>query len=822
MDKTHQSPAESPFLQISSFTQEAAAEKAPLVAAPQLREKSSPFQTIYELEGGVVEAADGEEEVFHLLMDELHDEEFDDAVEALVLESRELYENYLSQASVAGLENEALAFQLLEENYQPMEHELGHLMDQMIQYGNQYDEGSLSEEAYLSQVESLLHEREFESPAMEYFFKKLWKKAKSIGRKVVSGVKKGIKFVKKIGLGFVLRKLKGVVMKFLKRVLNKVIHKLPRPLRPFAQKLAQKVGGRARRRFRRRRELPEDELEEEAPFEVDFEREEEGLLQDELDFVVSEMLLAENEYEFEAAEQMTEDWLAEGEVDRSMQRLDEARQKFIRQISELEEGEDPEPIVEEFVTVALTVLRWGIRIIGKKRVKRFLVKIISSLIRRLVGRRFARPLAGKIVDMGFRLLRLELGGEEESELVFAGEAVAATIEDTLHELANLEEFEWEDEALLESQVVQAFEHSAAANLPDVLQEEQYMEYPDLRESFSQPTMWKWKNIGSKTKRKYRYKKLSKVFTVTLTPQKAKKLKSFGGKKLADFLRDKWGVHRGRSLKVKVHLFELLPGGKLGHISKYEPKLPGLGIPGKAGTGHFHPLTSQAAAILLGEPGLGCKKCANCYAKKGKKGRHRFYYIEIPGAQVRKHAKAGRKPRIRRTSEDRVKLDFVRKEAHLKLYLSEAEAQRLLELNRANQIGKAHRMTLKRVRTALEQILMGKGGDSLRILHGKGRWKRRAKSFLKKVAPAPKKMLHTLWVKAISQALILFFRQKKDQFAKAVADDEDGVSLIIKIKHPGALTHLRHLAEGKKAASTALKPIQAGDIRIDIKPGHFND
>lgn len=804
MENTHIVSSESPFLSINSFGQ-GEPKKELEASTSDATTKQSPFQSIYEMEGLDPVEANPDQELASLLMDELQDEEFESATETLILEARELYEGFLQQGSALGMEQEAMAFQLLEDHFTPLEKEVDRLMDQMISLGDRYDQQEIEGEAYELQLDQLLPEAEFSSPHMEYFFKKLWRKAKSFGKKVWKGVKKGVKkgisFVKKLGLGFILRRLKGVVKKFLRRIIGKVIKKLPASLRPHARKLARKIPGV-------KRELWEGEFEEEADDQL------------ELNLVLTEMLLAENEFEFEAATQLGNQLDAGEETDRSMEILDQARENFIRQINELEEGENPEPVVEEFVTAILTALRWGIRLIGRKRVKRFFVKIIAKLIRKLIGRRYSKPLSRRIVDYGFKALRLEL--QEENEADFASEAVAATIEDTLHEMAEVEDFVLEDETLLEGQLIQAFEHAAAANLPDILSETQYQEYPDLRESFHQPTMWKWKNIGKRGRKKYRYKKHSKVYKVNLSPQLAKKLKSFGGKKLYNILRDRWGTQAGANLPVKVHLFELLPGAKLGHIAKHENRLPGLGTYGKAATRHLHPLTSQAAGLLLGEPGLGCKKCVNkvCYKKRGKRGRHRFYYIEIPGAQARKYAKPQGKPEARKTADAQVKIDLVRNKIQYLLFLSEAEAQSYATKLRKNQGGRLHRILYDRVKEDLKEILLGKGEDHLKIVHKSIPTQRAIAALLKKIPASLKNGLKHLWMRGINKALIAFLGSQQQSFLQAVNQQADGVSLLIEINQQSGLDALRNAIEGKGNKAQISGKEQA-NASIKVKAGHFH-
>ena len=112
----------------------------------------------------------------------------------------------------------------------------------------------------------------------------------------------------------------------------------------------------------------------------------------------------------------------------------------------------------------MTALRLGLRLIGRQRIVKFLAKLIAKLIRKFVGKKYAPLLSQAIANLGIRLL---LGNEvmPEDEANIAGAAVAATVEDTVRQVAALPDYVLDNEELLEGFVLEAFEKAAAANLP---------------------------------------------------------------------------------------------------------------------------------------------------------------------------------------------------------------------------------------------------------------------------------------------------------------------------------------------------------------------
>ncbi|MEO0459091.1 MAG: hypothetical protein AAF152_21275, partial [Cyanobacteria bacterium P01_A01_bin.114] len=573
-------------------------------------ESDSPFPSVYELEdplpaSGIVAP---EMEEYVAFLNELYDEEFDDAIADLADEAAELYHGQFESEYGDPVSQKREAEFLLESHFEPVTYELEAFIEGLTSELDQVD----VEHANLADIENLIDQYApvFEGGIFKKIgrgLKKLGKKAKRavqkvkkkvkrVAKKVARGVKRGVKavgkgirkagkFVKK-KLKSVLNRLKKLIKPLLKRVLKFALNRIPSQYRQLAKGLAKRLFGKEVEEF----EL--FELEEETTQDL-------STLQNEFDEQVANLLFAEAEadmdesvasYEAEARQPMSED---------AVDDLDQARADFIQQISALEDGEDPTPVVENFVPAVMAALKLGLRLIGRQKVVKFLAKLIAKLIRKFVGKKYAPLLSQAIVDVGLRLIGLEVTPEDEADA--AGAAVAATVEETVRQVAALPDYVLDSEELLEGFVLEAFEKAAAANLPPVLPESSYEKRPDLRESSRTRGTWLMHPLR---RRRKRYKKFSRVSQVKITPEVARTVKTFCGVPLAVFLRDRLGLMPGRTVQARIHLYEAIPGTRLGQICQDEAHVPGLGM--AEARSQLHPLTPEAAGMLLGEAGLGRK------------------------------------------------------------------------------------------------------------------------------------------------------------------------------------------------------------------------
>lgn len=508
------------------------------------------------------------------------------------------------------------------------------------------------------------------SPAQEQFLRKFARVVGRVARGAVSLAKKGVSLAGKLAslpLRFLFSKLGQLARGLLRAVLNSAIARLPLPLQLPAQRLRSRLFGR------------EAELEGEAETVGELTVGEHGgwsserALADELagetvwkgaipavggaeeleaEFLttVSRFLSAENESEFAQLEAEFAATAAEYEAAPGAAELDAARVALVRELAELRDGESAGPAIERFLPAILPALRIGIRLVGRQRIINMVASLLAKLIRPLVGPQFAVPLARAFTNVGFTTLTLETSAEDR-ELAGAS-AVASVLEDTLRRIAEQGNEVFTDTNRLHAETVAAFSEAVAHTIPSSLIRGDL----ESRETAgSTDTTWMLRP------RVYWYRKYSRVFDITLTPQIAAAISTFGGIRLSDALRA-----RGSRLPVKarVHLYETLPGTYLSRIAQLEKDVQGMTPDSWR---QFHPLSVAAAGILLGEPGLGADVDPRFTRDRSTVAAgQRFFYLQLPGGGVTKSPPS----QAWVTIDARPGRDVIR----LSLYLSEPEAQ----------------------------------------------------------------------------------------------------------------------------------------------------
>ena len=785
---------ESPFLQLTNVKQPptppaSAVQDATLIA--------SPFQSVYEQEG-TEPGYDSAQENLVELMDELYDEEFDELLQEIAYEAQDVYDRQ-SGVGYGGLpQQEVLVRQSMDEHFAPLLNEVQRFMDYMAEVTDRQDASTMTAPEWDSLVDQYVPQLA-NAPTFDHFggwFKKIKNKVKKVAKSVGKVVKKGVSLAKKFGLGFVLKKLKKIILKFLKGILAKGIRKLPSNYRPLAKKLGQKLGI----------------LKEAVAYDTDLSD------QQAFDGVVAELLLAPTEWEMEMIEQE----FVQAEViyaEDPLSQLDQAREIFVQQIGHLREDEDPEPVIEEFVSAVLIGIKWAVRIIGKKKVKNIAVKLISRLIRKYVGKKYARMLAKHLVGAGFKMLNLELTPEQEVEE--GHRAVAAVVEDTVRQIAQLPDHILQNEALLESNVIEAFEASARANFPDVLSESTYTQRPDLREASRHKVAWRLKAIKKGRGKQCRYKKLNQEIDTELTPYLAQEIKTLGGVPLGNVLRDYMGITVDRSMPVRVHLFETLPGADRYHIESNEPTIQGQHrVSGVLQQPQLHPLTSVAAGLLLGEPALGCRSTARCLSRASAGAAHRYYYLQIPGARPQVFVDPTGGQYARRTTGLKLKLNFIGHQLQLFLYLSESDAQHVAAQLRQKAANQAAQRGNTLLATSLKTAFSHHTHEHIRIVHPHvipGGKSGQAMAYI------PAVVQQTLMGKLIDWVAPAFadhLMNRQQEFIAAADADADGLTVCITLLAPADFGLIGQLI-GSQAVSLpgTLFAEKHLDTLITTQPGY---
>jgi hypothetical protein len=698
--------ASTPFLDAKSFLTEAEAPE------PEFRSPSvarSPFLSVYELAEGESAVEDPMREAYATLVNELYDEEFDEALFELLTDARSLHQDHLASGH-----SPSEAERLVTQRFSQLARESEAMVDAVAREFGRREETGIVEgeiETFFEQYAPSVQV----DPAFENFFGKL---AKKIGKAVKSVAGKAWQGIKKIGLGPILNQIKALIKPLLDRVLQKAIGKLPEAVRPAARTLAEKLGLASPKPAEPAAPAASDSSGAGGDSAVPAEGggspvqaaagSDPTEIQKEFDEQIAGAFLAPDEAELtmETARWRSSSAAAAPPV---FANLDDARDQFIQELDSLKPGESPEPYVQNFLPAVLPALRLGIRLIGRPRVINFLAPLLARLISKLIGPEQAPALSKAIVDAGLRLLNLEMPEGEQSRL--AASAVAATVEETVNRVASLPDHILDNQELLEGFALEAFEQAAAANLPAVLSESTYRQRPDLLEGGVNAAWLLMPLRGRK-----RYKRCTRVFKVRITPHMAEEVESFEGVPLSDYLQDQLGLPEGAEVEAEVHLYEALPGTTVADIARSESETSGLGASDEATVSQLHPLTPEAASALLGKPGLGRRPPLTAYPWNVAAGQ-RLFHLVIPGRRPLTIPGRWGRRRLRRLFHINITLDAPGDQIRVCIFLSEVKAQKLaVRLRQQVHAGSLTVAFSKFVARRLPRILHGQRPRRLRIVH----------------------------------------------------------------------------------------------------------
>jgi hypothetical protein len=629
---------------------------------------------------------------FSELLSEMYDEAFNDVVREMAAEAVAQNVHQLSgelQESEAAL---AHAEHLLNQHFAPLAERAETMLERFAQALGRYDVQSLTE-AEVDRIAEQFHPPAGDlSPTFEQFLGKLWKKTTGLVKGAINLAKQGVGAVAKVGLGPVLNKLKKLVWPLLKRVVQFAIGKLPANLRPLAQKLASKLlGTREAEAFETQEHgaIPAAATGEHVQFEFDIQAVQLLFAADETEMeeFVGESLGASQQYADPAGD------------------LHRARERLIGELKGLQQGESAAPAIQSFLPAALIALqpiaKIALSVVGRQKVVDFLAGFLAKLIQRFIGPEGATTLSRAVADVGLRLIGLEVSDQQRERLGY--ETLAATLEQTVTNLVTNPEYIFEDEALLETAALEAFESAVQTNFPA-----QFLK-PKLQLAAPEgelPSGGSFVLMPLNTRRKY-YRKYLPPGEVTIQrPAESREIKSFGMSTLEDFFRDQLMLPDNKPVKAKLHVYEAVCGTWLGHVAQMETNVGGLGTYSRDAYYQFHPLTNEAA-IALKIPGFG-----NTVPPEYLAGREaialgqRFYYLEIPGLR----------PKPSPGSYVRIEIDLKRLEIRFYVYLSEKRSQEIAQQLRTSGTVAGALQTIKEMAGAfLETLRRGSAGKAVRLI-----------------------------------------------------------------------------------------------------------
>ena len=769
----------------------------------------SPFLSLYELEGRDDEAvfADPAREEFVCLVNELHEEEFDEALFEVRSHLRAMHDEQLAIGAAR-----ADADRIVTQHFSQLVRESEAMVDALArEFANREEEGIVEQEfdAFFEGYKPTALDPEFEN-----LFGKI---AGKLGHFAKAAAGKTWRGIKKVALGPIFAAIRRVLKPILNGVLQQAIGRLPRPIQPAAQQLAQKLGLASAPPSPAGIEVapPAVPATADAAAVQDPVGPGDASLQQELDELLAGTLLAQDEVELNLeTAQLRSD--SGGSASPIFANLDDARERFIQQLGELGKNDSAAPHVQEFLPAVLPALRVGVRLLGRPRVINFLAQLISKLIAKLIGPAQAPALSRAIVDAGFKLLNLE--AEESERLQLAPSAVAATIEETVGRVAALPDYVLDNHELLEAFALEAFEQAAAANLPAVLPRAIYRQRPDLLEAGVNAG---WVLLPLRGRK--RYKRCTRVFNVRVSPHMADEVESFEGATLSDYLQDQLGMPEGDEVDAQLNLYETLAGTSLADIVRGERETFGTGLSDEANAAQLHPLTPDAAAVMLGKPGMGRAWSPGSSPHNLAAGQRLFHLAT--GARALTVPGAGRRPQLRRRFHLGVTLDPPNDRVRVCVFISEVKAQKLaIRLRNAAETGAVVAAFHRSMGCRLQGIFHGAAPSGrLKVVHPA---LRQGPATRMAIANLPEPVRQAFSAK-LQEWLVLgfteFAKMQASRFLTASEDAADGVTMRFIIEHPqGMKEFIQALVErGPPASATAAAIASAAPatVKVDVFPGH---
>ena len=301
----------SPFVDSRSF-------EAPTEAAIRRLGLASPFVEAFALEPSR-SLTDSRDAVRRVLRAQLYNEELDNAIYELVGETASFAANGADPRLAASAARMRLA---------PLADEIESFIQRAAEAFGERDPGVVTE-AEIDDVIGRVSSEHQVAPGFEHFFGSIVNAVKKAAKGAVNLAKKGIEVAAKLGLGPILQKLGALVRPLLERVLTAAINRLPVAVQPAARQLASKLPVLFGKEL-------ESEPGEELAVDV-------GAIQSEFNDRTVDALLGETDPAYEA-EADYPSVAAGGEA--GIGDLDAARERLVRELDELGDGEDASPAVE--------------------------------------------------------------------------------------------------------------------------------------------------------------------------------------------------------------------------------------------------------------------------------------------------------------------------------------------------------------------------------------------------------------------------------------------------------------------------------------------
>lgn len=779
---------ESPFLNLTNFKQ-----KNGNTEIQYSKSIHSPFKSVYELTGDA-QGYTLENETLVEIMDELYDQEFDDMLSELAIEGQQLIQNELPSNAI---QNEFVIEDKLNQHFAPLLHEFDKFINYAIDGIEEKGEHQILEEEFISLIDNYTLESNT-PPMVEHFWKKALKKVKKTAKKAYKYAKKGVKKLGNVALKYVMKLLKKLFPILIKLAYKMgLFKKIPKKYRPISDKILEKIGVDIKKAY------GENEMQYE---------------QQKLDMYVANVLIASNLEELELIDEEYNGLFDEEVVlNYNLLEKENSRTQFVKTLNELNDEESTQPAIDNFVSAIMLASKV---LGGRAKAVSIIGKYLGEFFSKWIGtnKKSTTKFAKHLIDKGLSKFGFEVAIESDIEDGYV--TLATVIEDTVQQISELPDYSFENETILQNQIVHSFENSVSKYLPDMLTNEHYEKRPDLKEASIKNAVWKIKK-SKKRKKRCGFKKLNKEIDIILTPYLANEVKTFGGIPIKNTIRDQFGYEINSETPATVHLYETSEGSNLHEIIDNDTIFNKFAsVPTSITSKQLFPLTSVASGLLLNEPSLGCK-CKSKSLNNNKVGKHRYYYLEIPGAFPQVYKSKEGLQALRHTTGLKVKLNFIKNVIHLSLFISETDAQTIASEIRQHRKENASILINKFFVSSLKTVFSKHTTQNLSVVHPKVMPGKTSGESFKLVPRTVQEDLRENLNRWISLPLSEYILNDATQFVEAVDHSLDGVSIDIIMQAPDGFKILKNLIGYNKAQlSQSMFSEKKLEMLIVCNPGYY--
>jgi hypothetical protein len=347
----------------------------------------------------------------------------------------------------------------------------------------------------------------------------------------------------------------------------------------------------------------------------------------------------------------------------------------------------------------------------------------------------------------------------------------------------------------------------------VLSEATYRQRPDLLEAGVNAGWVLLPLRGPK-----RYKRCTRSFQINVSPHLAEEVEGFDGATLAEHLQDQLGMDEGEQVDAQMYLYEALPGTSLTDIARGERETLGPGLSDEANAAQLHPLTPQAAASLLGKPGLG-RALGAVASGQGLAAGQRLFHVATGRRML-----MGHKRRPHRLLHVNITLDAVQDQVRVCAFLSEVKAQRLASrLRQPSSLGSISAGFHRAIGRRLRYIFRGLAPKRLHIVHAGMRPGQSPALGLQNLPPNATKAFVEKLQAWLVPAFAEFIKTQGPRVIKATEDAANGITFAFTLEHPPGLKPLGQALVERGASGSAIAEAifkgTAPTVRVDVHAGH---